>query len=417
MSANWLYRLRTVGRRPWVRVALYSVAAVLAALAASFLAPLVPPGLSATLGSEAVDHILSILSSGMLAVATFSLATMVQAYGAATSNVTPRAVALLMQDSRAQTAVASFVGAFVYSVVATIALATDFYGEQGRVILFGVTLVVLVLIVVTLVRWIDTLSHLGRVGETIDIIERAVSGAVRRRAEAPHLGGFPWTPPPDGAATLRAVTTGYVQHIDAAALEAMALREHLILHVAVLPGTFVHPGRDLLAIDGVADAATRAQIAAAFVIGDRRDFDDDPRFGIIVLSEVASRALSPAVNDPGTAIDVIGTMLRVFLLWHERRSDAPNAEIFPHLRVPAITAADLFDDGFTPIARDCAGTVEVGIRLQKAFAALYDLGGPEFRAVALRHGDLALARARIALDLPEDVAAIEAARAAIGRDA
>ena len=40
-------------------------------------------------------------------------------------------------------------------------------------------------------------------------------------------------------------------------------------------------------------------IAATFVIGGSRVFDQDPRFGLLVLSEIASRALSPAVNDPG----------------------------------------------------------------------------------------------------------------------
>ncbi len=46
-----------------------------------------------------------------------------------------------------------------------------------------------------------------------------------------------------------------------------------------------------------------------------RTFEDDPRFGLIVLSEIADKALSPGVNDPGTAIDVIGTLVRLFTLW------------------------------------------------------------------------------------------------------
>ena len=410
MSANWFFHLRTLARRPWVRVGLYSLAGILAALAAVVFAPLIPKGLAGSIGSDAVDAILSVLASSMLPVATFSLATMVQAYGSATSNVTPRAVTLLMQDTKAQTAVASFVGAFVYSVVATIALKTSFYGEQGRVILFVVTLVVIALVVATLVRWIDTLSHLGRVGETVDVIEEAASAAVRLRAEAPYLGGYPWTAPPQEALTLEAKQTGYVQHIDAGKLDALADRNGLILHLSVLPGSFVHPGRILVAIDGAPDPETEAAIEKSFVIGDRRAFEEDPRFGVIVLSEVASRALSPAVNDPGTAIDVIGTLVRVLAYWADRREEAPEARKYPRLRVQGITAAELFDDGFRPIARDGAGTVEVAIRLQKAFAALYAMGGPDFREAALRHADLALARAKEALDLPDDIAAIEAVR-------
>jgi uncharacterized membrane protein len=46
-----------------------------------------------------------------------------------------------------------------------------------------------------------------------------------------------------------------------------------------------------------------------------RYFDEDPRFGLITLSEIASRALSPAVNDPGTAIQIISSYVRLFSLW------------------------------------------------------------------------------------------------------
>ncbi|GJE41377.1 hypothetical protein AEGHOMDF_0542 [Methylobacterium soli] len=271
-SANWLYRLRAVSRRPWLRVALYSLAAVLAALASAFFAPLVPPNLAGSIGSEAVHQILSVLASSMLPVATFSLATMVQAYGAADSNVTPRAANLLMQDRSAQTALASFIGAFLYSVVGLIALRTSVYGEQGRVILFGITLAVLALVVATLVRWIDALARLGRIGETIGAIEAAADAAIRRRAKAPTLGGLPWRPAPAGAAPLRATQTGYVQHVDAGALDDLAEANGLVLHLAVLPGSFVHRGHLLAEIVGEADDEVRRSMALAFVIGDRRMF-------------------------------------------------------------------------------------------------------------------------------------------------
>jgi uncharacterized membrane protein len=43
----------------------------------------------------------------------------------------------------------------------------------------------------------------------------------------------------------------------------------------------------------------------AFADWRSRAYNQDVRFGIIVLSETAQRALSPAVNDPGTAIFII----------------------------------------------------------------------------------------------------------------
>jgi uncharacterized membrane protein len=58
------------------------------------------------------------------------------------------------------------------------------------------------------------------------------------------------------------------------------------------------------------------ELRKAFVIGNMRYFHEDPRFGLITLSEIASRVLS-AVNDPGTAIQIISSHVRLFSLWAE----------------------------------------------------------------------------------------------------
>ncbi|GJE41376.1 hypothetical protein AEGHOMDF_0541 [Methylobacterium soli] len=131
---------------------------------------------------------------------------------------------------------------------------------------------------------------------------------------------------------------------------------------------------------------------------------------MIVLAEVGSRALSSAINDSGTAIEVIGALVRVLTLWHDLRREEPEAHCHRRLYVPEITADDLFVDGLQPIARDGAGIVEVGIRLQKGLAALATLGAQDVAQAATRHADLALARALSTLTFAEDRAMITAAR-------
>ncbi|MCY2449393.1 DUF2254 domain-containing protein, partial [Klebsiella pneumoniae] len=93
----------------------------------------------------------------------FSLSIMVTAYGSATTNVTPRATRLVVEDVTTQNVLATFIGSFLFSLVGIIALSMGAYGERGRVILFIVTLVVIALILITLLRWIQHLTSLGRV--------------------------------------------------------------------------------------------------------------------------------------------------------------------------------------------------------------------------------------------------------------
>jgi uncharacterized membrane protein len=158
-------------------------------------------------------------------------------------------------------------------------------------------------------------------------------------------------------------------------------------------------------------------IAATFVIGGSRVFDQDPRFGLVVLWEIASRALSPAVNDPGTAIDVTGTLVRLFVLWNAcGNANDVSAVKFDRVAVPELSMADMFDDAFTGIARDGAGNIEVVVRLLEAFESLAAAaaGDAAMRDNALRHARLALVRAENVLEVPEDLtAAREAARIAL----
>lgn len=412
MIARWRWVTNQLTKRLWFRASLFSLLGVATALAAVVFKDFIPESLSARIGADAVDKILGIIASSMLAVTTFSLSTMVTAYGAASSGVTPRATTLVMEDTTTQNALATFIGSFLFSLVGIIALSTGAYGTQGRVLLFAVTIGVVVLIVYTLLRWIDHLSKLGRVGETIDRVEKAAIEAISQRVQWPYLGGSVYPTDlvlPLSAIKLASDQTGYVQHIDVGALGVIAQEEQIQIYLAVLPGTFVHEGMPLLQILSLGStmiddiSTARNKIRATLTIGTRRTFDNDPRFGLCVLSEIASRALSPAVNDPGTAIDVIGRGVRTLTCWSKPQvSSSNNDQGCKQVFLRGLTVDDLFDDFFAPISRDGAALLEVNLRLLKALISLAKINPAIFKDACIKHTDLLIARADTALALQNE---------------
>ena len=82
--------------------------------------------------------------------------------------------------------------------------------------------------------------------------------------------------------------------------------------------------------------------------------------------------------------------------------------------VPLLQVGDLFDDAFTAIARDGAGAVEVGVRLQKSLRSLASAGDDAMRVAAVKHAQHALARAEQALSLPHEVGTIRALAQSVG---
>ncbi|SDX53691.1 DUF2254 domain-containing protein [Roseicitreum antarcticum] len=408
MISRYVWHLRETLKQVWVRVLGFALLALLAVGLARLLSPLLPETLAIQTGSGAVTQLLGILTSSMLAVTTFSLSIAVSAFAGAASEATPRATVLLQQDRTTQNVLATFLGAFVFGLVGLVALHAQLFDSTGKVVVFIFTVAVIGLVVAALIGWIGHLMQFGRMGDTLDRVEAAASDALSWRLEHPYLGGVPgFQEPACTGPPLLCTETGYIQHIDMMALQTCAKAVGLRVFVRRGPGAFVAPGVPLAHLEGApVDDDAAAALRRAFTVGTRRTFEEDPRFGFVVMTEIATRALSPAVNDPGTAIDILGRHVRMLSLWRDR-ADVEAA--FDRIIVPAIAPVEVVEDAFRPIARDGASLFEVQIRLQKALAALRQTAPGIFAAPCASMAAEALHRAEAAGLLPEELRLIRGA--------
>lgn len=408
MSSKWQFLIGRITRQTWFRSALYCLLGVLTAFASLAVGPLVPEIYAESVGADSVGTILTILASSMLAVATFSLTTMVSAYTAASNSTTPRAATLLIEDSASHNALATFIGAFLFSIVGIVLLNTKVYGGGGRAVLLAVTIAVIAIVATTLLRWIDRLSRLGRVGETIDEVEEVAQEALEKCACHPFLGGRQLAGLPEDARAVLVDRVAYVQHVDVGRLQHLAEEHDLKVYDPVRPGTFIDPARPLFHVAGETPDEVVDALRGAFTLSGARTHVQDPRFGLITLSEIASRALSPGVNDPGTAIDVIGTLVRLLVRYADTRAADEQDSLHDRVWARPMDPRDLLVDCFRPIARDGAGNVEVGIRLRKGLGVIMECRDAGLARAAGEMAAEALERAVLALPIKGDIAAVEA---------
>jgi uncharacterized membrane protein len=387
MTSYWHWVISRLTQRLWFWAGLFALVGATAALAAIWLAPLIPDRISAELGANSVEDILRILATSMLAVATFSLATMVNAFSASASSTTPRASQLILEDRTSQRAIAIFIGTFLFSLVGIIALQAGLYGSSGRL----------------------HLSGLGRLEHVLDRVEKAADDVLEAERSLEHHANKS-APLPFAIKVNRA---GYVQYIDLDSLDRLAREADGHVRIDRRSGAFVGPGDVLASASWKLEGAVHDDALEAFVIGSTRSVKQDPRYALILLSEVATRALSPGTNDPGTAIDVLARLVAM-LCAHEASFDGADApqDDGSRVSVPLIEMKDVFDDVFTPISREGAGAVEVALRLQRSFEMLSRI--PRFREPALSHLALAVQRAMVAMTAEADRDAVR--RAAAFRD-
>ena len=407
------FLIKRLQERLWVRPLFFSILSVAAAFVAKATDDLNIDERVPEIASDSIETLLTITASSMLVIATLAVTSMVSAYASASSTATPRSFSLLVADDLSQNALSAFLGAFIFTFVALVALKNGYYDKNGLFALFVMTVAVVAFVIITFVRWVDWIARLGRIGTTIDKVESAGVEAFSRNRLNRRLGGVPVEPESGKEHPVYGDRIGYVQHVNVEALQEYACQNELRMTVDAVPGTFVAPGRALgyLHLDGHATEPTDiSKVVDAFDIGKTRIYDDDPRFALVALSEIASRALSPAVNDPGTAIASFGSFIRLFSIFAKPLSeDEQEAARFDRIFIPELPVDEMLDDAFGAIARDGAGVVEVQIRLQKALRAIAELPNEQLTREARKLSQAARIRAEKALEFEPDIELVNAA--------
>lgn len=409
LSATALALLR-LSRKLWLRVTLFALLAVLASILAIVLEDRIPSGLKDRFTPESIMPILTILASGMLAVSTFSLNVMVAAHGAAAGQTTPRVHAILLADTTTHTVLATFIGAFVYALSAIILFQTGFYPDTASVLVLGFTVAVVVLVVLALLRWIHHLSDLGSLDATLLAIEQAARGSLIHDRSLPALGAQRLsddTVLPTDARPLTAPETGYLQLIDMQAISKRLTTDQTRIYLHVRPGDYLVLGQTIGHATGLAEAEENA-ICRNLTIAATRSCEQDAGYGLLLLSETASRALSPGVNDPGTAIAVLCRQEKLLLDWAHARPDAAPPR-FPRLFLPEISRAAMIENAFAGAARDGAGQIEVALRLQDALTRLAATPDPALAGAARDMAIYARQQAETFLPLERDKVRLRAA--------
>ena len=408
-SKLFLQKLR---EQLWFLPALWSLLATGGVLFAHALDETLPVNSLPDVSEAAITDILKTIAASMLAISTFSLSILYTAFSTAAGATTPRAARLVVQDRKGHQAISSFIAAFIFSITGFIGMGMGYYGPVGRFVLLLETLATLAAVILALLRWVQTLSVLGSTDDTIAKVEASTSKALRDCRENPFYGCVPGSLPEGRAlCRLHAAFTGYIESTDMKALDKLAGELDGVVNVLTRPGDWAHPGLCLAVFSGpepLSDSQREA-LEAAFTIKPERSFCVDPRFGLVVLAEIAQRALP---GDPGTAVNALDAATRVIL---GAFSGVPDSFSGPasgqqtgHVTFPRVALVPPDYTGyirsfFDPLSRDGAALYEVALRIQKSLAALAAGCAPEVAVPARSAAWRAYERAARKLEPPDPV--------------
>jgi uncharacterized membrane protein len=166
--------------------------------------------------------------------------------------------------------------------------------------------------------------------------------------------------------------SGYIRYIDVNLLVDLAKTYRICVDVARRVGQFVPTGVPLAYVSALEQVPLdRAlHLLAAFDIGPTRTMQQDVEFGIIQIVDIALRAMSPAVNDPSTAISCVDQLSRIMILWISREPPPSRYYAPPQVLrviVPWMSFDGLLDTAFEQIRHYAVADAAVSLRLIRAF--------------------------------------------------
>lgn len=374
--------------------------------------------------AEGASAVLQTIAGSMITIAGVVFSLTLVALSLASQQFGPRLLRNFMRDTANQLVLGTFVATFLYCLLVLLHIR---YADEGAFVpslsvTLGVafalaSLWVLIYFIHHVSVSVQADEIIARVGgELFAGIDRLFPTQIGEPAESPDEGVLPDSFH-HSAFHIDAKGDGYLQLIDANSLLALAVEHDVVVRVEMRPGQYVVTGMPLVSIfpaENVGDEAREAlpeRVNNIFVLGNQRTSGQDVEFVIEQLVEVASRALSPGINDPFTAIacvDRLGSALcRIGgrTMPSGRRLDEEGV-----VRVLAkpTTFAQLTDAAFNQIRQYSRSNVAVTLRLLETIAIVIAASHRAAdRAALQRHADMIMRGARQGLAEENDLNAAE----------
>ena len=286
----------------------YAVGSILLGLTVPRLEAPFLPGLTPPISVGAATALLSAIASGTLPLTglVFSLAFVMVQFSA--TAYSPRLVAWLAGSAMMGHSLGIFTATFIYSLAA---LSWIDRGGTGYVPLLTVWVAIALLLAsvgffVMLVEQLGmlqisrVLAYAGDKGRAV--IERDYTSL---DPDAPADASREDELPPAAQIIVHRGGPRVIQAIDLPRLVALAARHQAVIALAWAVGDTVVDGMPLVRVHGGAGPLPERRLRRLIGLGEERTFEQDPKYAIRILVDIAIKALSPAINDPTTAVQAL----------------------------------------------------------------------------------------------------------------
>jgi uncharacterized membrane protein len=318
--------------------------------------------------------ILSSIATSIMTVVSIVFAILLMTLTLASTQFSPRILVGFVRDRTTQWTLGVFLGTFSYCMAALPAARALPHPFVPAATVSGAMLLALGC-VGWLIYFIHHVSQSISVNHIVDRIARETELVIDEHMPYPrsafHLDNLGGASPGEAGAVVLSRQSGYIRYVDINRLIILAREYGIWVRLERRVGHFVPAGVPILWVSKPQRVSPEYEVhlLATFDIGPTRTMQQDVEFGFIQIVDIALRAISPAVNDPSTAISCIDQLSRIIIYWLGREPAKWRYYAPPHVLrvvVPWITFQGLIDTAFDQIRHYAIADVAVSLRLIRA---------------------------------------------------
>jgi uncharacterized membrane protein len=274
-------------------------------------------------GRDGVRALLAALCALVLTVIAFTFSALLITAQIASAQLSPRVIASMLRDRAVTYSITLFVCSFLF--------AAGVLGRTDELVLQFSSMIAVVLSLATIAMFLFLVDYWLKALRPISVIERVATAA---RIEIEQIYPYLVTDKFDEKrftlqrklgepqrTVVQASARGVLLATDFTGLARLGQEAGGIIELVPRVGEFAAPGESLFNLYGSAAALEDGVLRARLAFGRERTIQQDPMFAFRILVDIAIKALSPAINDPTTAVLAIDQLHRLLRLIGQRRLD------------------------------------------------------------------------------------------------
>ena len=298
--------------------------------------------------SETARAVLTSILGGIISLTVFGFSMMMVVVNQAASNYSPKVVDTLISQRSNQYILGVNLGTIVFALI--VMMHIDNRKADGGIPELAILVAVMFAIYCLLlfVRFINNISNAVRINNIINVIYRKTRHSIthqNRNHVVPEKTDISnWT-------MYTAGHSGYFQLLRSNSILEILGKEDAVLKVLPLPGTYYLRHEPLFAVSKALRRDVVDRIRASFVTYNGEPISENPVYGFRQLREIAVKALSPGINDPGVAILCIDHLAELLSMELDRQPEYSIKDAHDKLRIirPEYDFAALFELSLLPI--------------------------------------------------------------------